>query len=373
MVPESMTHKEELVSNSHSLEIACDESGYEGEKLIGGTTDVFAHASVRLSTESAVDCIEELRDRIRSPAQEYKANHLLREKHRAVLVWVLGSSGPMHSKAHVFLTDKSFLLAGKLIDLLDGDVVHSFPVDRYRDDQGAMASAAAVHRDGQATFGVERWSALLGAFNVLMRAKDGETASAAVGAFLHIVEVLRLDAGTRRRDGDALRLIRQAGHLGDSIQSRVPNSSRMIPTLDPLIPAIAHAVAYWGRGGIPISMIHDRQNLLTRGRITHLMGILNGQPGSLTGGGPAGLLADLRLVDSRADPRVQIADFLAGVARKIASDELNRRGDGELTALLRPYVDSSSIWGDERSWSSLQPASSADREGMAGLFAEKGT
>ncbi|WP_233223630.1 hypothetical protein [Amycolatopsis sp. BJA-103] len=26
------------------LEIACDESGSEGEKLIGGQTDVFAHA-----------------------------------------------------------------------------------------------------------------------------------------------------------------------------------------------------------------------------------------------------------------------------------------------------------------------------------------
>jgi hypothetical protein len=30
------------------VEIACDESGYEGEKLIGTTTDVFAHASVRM-------------------------------------------------------------------------------------------------------------------------------------------------------------------------------------------------------------------------------------------------------------------------------------------------------------------------------------
>jgi hypothetical protein len=35
------------------VQIACDESGYEGEKLIGGMTHVFAHASVRLDVESA--------------------------------------------------------------------------------------------------------------------------------------------------------------------------------------------------------------------------------------------------------------------------------------------------------------------------------
>ena len=41
-----------LISRHNSLvdalEITCDESGYEGEKLIGTTTDVFAHAGVRL-------------------------------------------------------------------------------------------------------------------------------------------------------------------------------------------------------------------------------------------------------------------------------------------------------------------------------------
>jgi hypothetical protein len=64
-------------------------------------------------------------------------------------------------------------------------------------------------------------------------------------------------------------------------------------------------------------------------------------------------LAGLTLVDSTSDPRVQLADILAGVARKIASDELNERGDARFTALLRPYVDRFSIWGDDRSWALL--------------------
>jgi hypothetical protein len=75
-----------------------------------------------------------------------------------------------------------------------------------------------------------------------------------------------------------------------------------------------------------------------------------------------GRLAGLTLVDSTVDPRVQVADILAGTARKIASDELNDRGDAELTALLRPYVDPHSIWGDDRSWALLEPPSSTRTE-----------
>jgi hypothetical protein len=87
------------------LEIACDESGYEGERLIGTTTRLFAHASVRIGDPVAV--LAELRDRIRSPATQYKANHLLREKHRATLHWFLGPAGPVFGRGHVFLLDKA--------------------------------------------------------------------------------------------------------------------------------------------------------------------------------------------------------------------------------------------------------------------------
>jgi hypothetical protein len=52
----------------------------------------------------------------------------------------------------------------------------------------------------------------------------------------------------------------------------------------------------------------------------------------------------VRFVDSRSDARVQIADFLAGVARRIASDDLNGRGDVRLTGLLESFVDAESVW-----------------------------
>ncbi|MFF1823701.1 hypothetical protein ACFVWG_40745 [Kribbella sp. NPDC058245] len=101
-----------------AIPIVCDESGYEGEKLVGGVTDVFAHASIRLDQETAAACVAELRARIKSPATMYKANHLLRAKHRATLLWFLGPDGPLPGNASVFVIDKTYFLITALVDLL---------------------------------------------------------------------------------------------------------------------------------------------------------------------------------------------------------------------------------------------------------------
>jgi hypothetical protein len=254
------------------MEIACDESGSEGDNLVGGVTDVFAHASVHLGLDAAEACVLEIRGRIRSPALEYKANHLLREKHRAVLVWLLSADGPIHGRATVHLVEKTYWLLGKVTEFL-----------------GAQDQALPLYLSGPVRFGDERWAALLRRFNDMMRRRNRD---------LH-------------------------------------TDPRRVPTLDLLVPALVRAVRHWDR---PVAVVHDQQNLLTPDRVARLRELLGDR---LTG---------LRLVDSRSDARVQIADFLAGVARKIASVELNGAGDAELTELLRPYVDPLSVWGDERSW-----------------------
>jgi hypothetical protein len=291
---------------------------------------------VGLDTEAATACVREVRGRIRSPALEYKANHLLREKHRAVLIWLLGPSGPLRGNAHVFLVDKAFFIVSRVVELLAGE--HA----------GAMA--ATLYRDGRESFGGERWDAFLIASNNLMRANGRLDVSASAGSFFRVVDGLR---GTVPGDpvGEALTLLAQARSRADAFRELLLGDPRMIPALDPLIPAIVRAVAHWGGGEMPVSIVHDQQNTLTADRVAQLQRLT---------GDPAHALVSLRLVDSRSDARVQVADFLAGVARKIASDELGDRGDPELTALLRPYVDASSIWGDGPSWSRLQRSGPGD-------------
>ena len=100
------------------VEIACDESGSEGENLVGGETDVFVHAGVCLTPEAAEACVREIRARIGSPAEEYKANHLLRAKHRPVLERLLDPAGPLAGRGHVHLTGKTFFAVRAAVPLL---------------------------------------------------------------------------------------------------------------------------------------------------------------------------------------------------------------------------------------------------------------
>lgn len=311
-----------------AVEIACDESGSEGENLVGGNTDVFAHAGVRLPTGAAGAGVRETRRRIRSPALEYKANHLLREKHRAVLVWLLGPSGPIHGHARVYLVDKEFHLVGQVVDVLGGD----------------PATALELCRDGPRALGPARWRELLVAANALLRTRSRPEVPAPVDGFFRVLAAAVRDAPPGPvRD--------RLGALGTA-RARVEDHRAhpsADPVLDPLLPAVARAVEWWG-GGLPVSLVHDQHNALTPDRVARLADTLP--------------LAGLRLVDSRTDPRIQLADFLAGVARRIASDERNGRGDAELTALLRPYVDPLSVWGDAGSWALLGPdGATAGRRG----------
>jgi hypothetical protein len=316
------------------LEVGCDESGSDGENLTGGNTDVFAHASVRLSVESAAAAVQEIRDRIRSPAEEYKANHLLREKHRAVLEWLLAPAGPIHGQAHVHLIEKAFLVVDRAVDLLLGP---------------GSTDAVVLFRAGRRAFGQERWRAFLTAANQLLRVRNDGEPEAPVEGFFREVDALRR-ASDRTTVSDVLDRLAAARPRADAYRADVGDGPTLVPLLNPLLPAIVSTAAYWSAGGRPVRLVHDRQNMLTPERIAWIE-----ETSRRTGVA----LAGLELVEARRDARVQVADFLAGIARKIASDELNGRGDPPLTALLRPYVDRASVWGDEPSWGELV---SADEE-----------
>jgi hypothetical protein len=322
------------------LEIACDESGAEGDHLIGGETTVFAYASVRLDTARAADCVREVRDRIGSPALEYKANHLLGRKSRPVLRWLLGPSGPVHGRAHVHLTDKTFHVVTRIVELLVEEVTdgaYSCPSSR------AGALAATLYREGRSTFGHAPWHAFLTSFNTLLRVRNRPLVADSVDPFCRMIDVLH-SAGAPGRLSEITGLLRQAKPRVRPLVARALDNPDAMVTLDPLIPAFVRTVSYWSAGGRAVSIIHDQQPALTEERVIQIGEMLDGRRPVPARCPPRVRLAGLRFVDSRTDPRVQVADFLAGVARKVATDALDGRGDADLTALLRPYLDRHSIW-----------------------------
>lgn len=311
-----------------TLEVVCDESGSDGENLTGGNTDVFAHGSVSMPTQVAAAHVQEVRDRIRSPATEYKANHLLREKHRNVLEWLLSPSGPIDGHAHVHLTEKAYFVVDRAVDLLLGD------------GDGDGTEALTLYRQGRREFGEERWRDFLDAANRLLRVRANGEADGPVDGFFRTVDDLRR-AHPRI---EILERLAAARPRADAYRAGLLEGPPLIPVLNPLLPAIVHTVAHWSAGGRTVRVVHDRQNLLTEQRIAWIE-----EQTARAGIGFAGL----ELVQARWDPRILLADFLAGIARKLASDELNGRADPALIALLRPFVGPTSVWGDARSWASL--------------------
>jgi hypothetical protein len=297
------------------VEIACDESGSEGENLVGGETDVFAHAGVRLTPEAALACVREIRGRIGSPAEEYKANHLLRAKHRPVLEWLLDPGGPLAGHGHVHLTDKTFFAVRAAVTLLA--------------EHGTDAMARTLHRTGPAAFGAARWAYFLAAFTSVLRLNPRRGVTTSPEEFFALAGELAAVPGEA---GEILGLLRDGGERVAGYRARLASDPGLVPVLDPLVPAVIHTVRHWSADGTPVALVHDEQLALTDERVLQLKATLGHR------------LAGVRFVDSRSDARVQVADFLAGVARRIASDELNGRGDARLTARLESFVDAHSVW-----------------------------
>ncbi len=284
------------------MEIGCDESGAEGEKLIGGVTDVFAHASIALTLDEAAACMDEVRHRAPSPITEYKSFVIRRAKHRLALQWLLGPTGPLQGHARVHLTDKTLYMTRRITGLVgeDGDRLYRLAPDAF----GA------------------RWRDLLEGFNDLMRPHSDRS----IAEVFALVDDLALTHGEA---GDVMRRLAKARPQVEDLRTRLAANPTTAAPLDPLLPAIVRAVEFWG-GGRPVTIVHDRQTTLTEERV----GLLR----------RACPLDGLRLVESHLDARIQVADLLAGIVRGIAANDLHGQGDPLMTGLLAPYVDDHSVW-----------------------------
>jgi hypothetical protein len=309
------------------VEIACDESGFSGTNLLDPDTRVFTHASVQLGPGEARRAVEELRDRSRYVAGEYKSARLF--KQRPALTWLLGPDGPLLGRAAVQLTDKYFLLAGRLSALFAAgfDYRTGTSLDT---DEPARLTALALHQYGP-QYG-DRWWTLLQSFIDLLRSKNRTMYDQRVDEFLAVAarfSPVEVDFVIRRPPLDALR-------------DRLFDDRTLLPPLEVLIPALVETTLHWYADGNAVAMVHDEQSALTVHRIAQVNLLMDDSP------------LELRQTDSRTDPRVQLADLLAGSARQIATAELNGQGDPALTALLAPYLTPHPIWADSASWARLK-------------------
>jgi hypothetical protein len=153
-------------------------------------------------------------------------------------------------------------------------------------------------------------------------------------------------------------------HVRDVVDRLDRGDPLIPPPLEPLVPALAGTVLHWSRGHRQVLVTHDEQSALTAPRLRRLQRTLalDGTDAAPTrdarrsssptrdarrsssptrdarrSSSPArSALAGLVSVDSRDDPRVQVADLLAGVVRRTQGVATDRH--------LAPLLSDASLW-----------------------------
>jgi hypothetical protein len=320
------------------IEIACDESGFSGGNLVRvGHSPVFAHASVRIEPHTAAELVQHLRREIGARGTgEYKSPEILRPRRRAVLLWFLGSSSPIHRNAYVHLTDTRFFVLARLVDVLLGEQAARGVMPPGRNAR-TRSMALALHRSGEQNYGAVRWQHFLSLSANLFRTNNRWLPRSPVQAFFGAVDALNQ---TRAPEDirQVMILLGRTRPIAESTRAAYLENPKLTPLMEPLLPALNCAVSHWASYAMSLSVVHDEQSALTPERIADItMAFSASHPGQR--------LTEVRLVDSSREPRVQIADFVAGIARRHASDELKGDADPEITALLSPLIDhEESVW-----------------------------
>jgi Protein of unknown function (DUF3800) len=319
------------------IEIVCDESGFAGGNLVGrGHSKVFAHASIRIEPETARELVQHLRREIGARGSgEYKSAEILRPRRRPVLLWLLGPNSPVPDNAYVHLTDTRFFVLARLVDVLLGvEAVRGIACPGTDPDTRPMA--LTLYRAGEQCYGTSRWQEFLTLAANLFRTNKRWLPKAPVQSFYAAVDTMA-QANVAADVTHVMSRLRATRPIAEVMRASLVQHPKLTPLMEPLLPALNCAVTHWGSRAQGLSLVHDEQSALTPERIADIsMAFSANHPGQR--------LTNVRLVDSSGEPRVQIADFVAGIARRLASDELDGRVDAELMALLRPLIARDSIW-----------------------------
>ncbi|GAB3079197.1 hypothetical protein [Micromonospora schwarzwaldensis] len=285
------------------VEIACDESGFSGTNLLDPATPVIAHASVDVTVAEAAELLATLRSGFRFAPHEFKSRQFLRRPEAAeALAWFLAA---LRGRARVHLVDKQLFLVTRIVDLLLGQPSY---LAGTRLAGQRRTDAHVLHRAVRTT-GPDG-DAFLAAFVDMLRTKRRDRAGdGSVDRFFAARDALLRHAPT-----DAVLTALDRSRVA-AVQARLYAEDRSIPPpLEPLLPALAETVLFWSAGQRRVLVTHDEQSALTADRLRRLQRALAERAGLPAGESP---LAGLVMTDSRDDPRVQVADLLAGVARRM--------------------------------------------------------
>lgn len=320
------------------MQISGDESGSDGENLSRPTHRFFSYGTTDLSGDEASELIREVRRTIGSTdadaaaATELKSGPVV-AKHASKIARFFGSKGPLGPHASIYVADKPFFLAGKMISLLVEEEASSRGQRIWMIERQL---AVELHDGTAPNVAPELWADLLDVFNRLVRFYPRPPSSAATASDL----VAILDRVRQSLPGDkhwpVVRMLWDARR--QAAQYDAAPASPVFRYLEPLVPALLAVSSTWTARypGQPINLVVDTHSSLTSEAVDLIV-----NASSLV----QSQLQTVELVDSKQDPRVQLADLIAGVGRHAAQTLQDGKTDA-LTAAAVESFDANGMWSD---------------------------
>lgn len=331
-----------------SIEIACDESGSDGENLIDGTTRVFAHGSTDLTLDEADDLVRRIRQHTGLATRELKSTSLLKPRFRDFTLEMLAVHGVLNGRAKVTLVDKVYMAVCKVVDLVIEEHAYRQGNDLLR--SGAAKSMARVlFQEGPRAYNAENWDRLLRQFVSFARATQRTGSKTTCDELLETIDALRLRARRSRVE----KIMEMLWESRSELKSLDPTSEANVALrgLDPVIPSVMETARAWHEAtGRSVALVHDRQSALTPDARSILQSIANHPHPELPFKTP---IEKFVVVDSHDDSRIQLADIIAGVGALAGRAALIGDLEVDLANVIRPIIVRTSLWADERSWRAL--------------------
>ncbi|WP_432108503.1 hypothetical protein [Streptomyces sp. AA1529] len=344
---EAFTHRNQTAptqdSDATGRWIASDESGWDGEQLWGRGRYLVV-ASVAIDDAEAATFVDALREQagIRQAPELKFARFKDRANRREALRLLWGPGGALHERCAVYVVDKEYAVAAKVIDMLLEERAHAMGIDLYA---GGLARelARTLALKGQRTAQGENLSALMAAFVALASHRGRRRQQEAADVFFH-----ELDQAWATTDHPGVKEILAAlrGTRSQVDTLHLPEDEEPFPAMEMLVPSVAQIARLWAARLGPVSVLTDEQTALTDsalGTVHRLVRVAWGPTPSATV--VAAPVRSLLRGSSADHPSIQLADLLAGATAAVAGRHAgapSAAGD-DLWPVVVPLLEESSL------------------------------
>jgi hypothetical protein len=305
--------------------VGFDESGNTGEDLLNEQQPVYVLASVQVAEDDASSLLN----------PETRELHLSRAKRsgagRRSILEILSSDLLSDDNVKVYVVHKSYMITGKLVDVLLEPVIREDGIDLYVDGSN-VAITNLLHAVWPA-FSPSGFEGLQASFVKMLRQHNKES----MKDFFESVEVL--GRATNHEPEFAFKALELSkGYAADEIEGL--QNGTLSPELDPALTCLNALIQDWGGELGPFGVVHDESRHLTSWetmlrqwwRDTTPIEVRTWRGETLRY--PANV-AGLTFVNSQDSPLVQLADVVAGAVSSVVMSNLGPVMDERFTESLK--------------------------------------